>query len=275
MSDMIDVALLQMTAGPVIADNLNAAEGMIRDAAAGGARFILTPENTCHMVFPMQEKLRTTPVEADNPIVKRFSELARELNVTILLGSIAVKVAANTIQNRSYLFNAKGDIVAKYDKIHLFDVSLPNGELYKESALVQPGGDAVVADAGFAKIGMTICYDIRFAQLYRMLAKAGASIITVPSAFTVPTGQAHWETLLRARAIETGCYILAPAQTGEHAGGRLTWGHSMVVDPWGAVVAQGGSEVGIITARLDLSAVEKARQSVPSLLHDRDFSNPL
>lgn len=269
---MTRVALIQLTSGPDIAGNLRVAERMIRDAAADGADFILTPENTCHMVFPAQSKLDSSPAEADHPAVALFADLARELGVTLLLGSIAVKVAADKIQNRSYLFDLQGTVAARYDKIHLFDAMLPNNETYLESALVRPGEKAVVADMAFGKVGLTICYDLRFAGLYRALAQAGASIITVPAAFTVPTGRAHWETLLRARAIETGCFVLAPAQTGEHAGGRRTWGHSMVIDPWGAVLAEGGEEPCTVTADIDLAKVAEARSALPALEHDRNFA---
>jgi predicted amidohydrolase len=265
----LDVALIQMTSGPDIGANLAMLEPMIRDAAGQGAQFILTPENTCHMRANAMDKLASSPGEAGHPALTLMAGLAKELQVHILLGSIAVKVSDDKIANRSYLFNSNGDIVAKYDKIHLFDVVLSGKESYKESRLVQPGAKPVNAETDFGKVGLTICYDVRFPYLYRALAKAGASIITVPSAFTVPTGQAHWETLLRARAIETGCFILAPAQTGEHEGGRRTWGHSLIINPWGGVIAQAGDKPDILTARLDLSEVEKARQAIPSLLHDR------
>ncbi len=269
---MLSVALVQMNSGPQIADNLDIAETLIREAAGKGAEFILTPENTCHMRQPATSKLQSSPPEKDHQALPRFAALARELGVSILLGSVSVKVSEDKIANRSYCFDDKGGIVASYDKVHLFDVALANNETYKESALVRPGEKAVVADLPFGRIGFTVCYDLRFPHLFRTLAQAGASIITVPSAFTVPTGQAHWETLLRARAIETGCYILAPAQTGTHEGGRKTWGHSLVADPWGAVVAQAGDETGLVMAEIDLDKVAQARMAVPSLTHDRTFT---
>ncbi|MBU0800194.1 MAG: carbon-nitrogen hydrolase family protein, partial [Alphaproteobacteria bacterium] len=175
------------------------------------------------------------------------------------------------IANRSLLFDAHGDIAAMYDKIHLFDVDLPTGEKHRESDVVEPGTRAVVADTPWGGVGMTICYDVRFAYLYRALAQQGAKIITVPAAFTVPTGRAHWETLLRARAIETGSYIIAPAQCGSHQGGRATYGHSLVVSPWGEVIADGGDAPGITVATLDMNAVDTVRNAIPALTHDREF----
>lgn len=267
---MLDVALIQMNSGPDIAGNLEQAETLIRRAAEDPeTKFILTPENTCHMRAKAEDRVASSLPESEHPALFRFSCLAQELRVSILLGSIAVRVANDKVANRSYIFNADGNIVAKYNKIHLFDAFLDNNENYFESATVQPGLKPVIADMEFGRVGMTICYDIRFSYLYRALAKAGASIITVPAAFTVPTGKAHWEVLLRARAIETGCFILAPGQTGEHEGGRRTWGHSMVVAPWGEVLAKAGEGQGILRAKLDLAEVDKARRAVPSLLHDR------
>lgn len=272
---MLKVALIQMNSGPVIADNLKQAEDLIREAAAAGAQLILTPENTCHIKTPQSEKLQSSPYENDHPAIPFFSDLARDLNVWILVGSIAVRVSEGKVVNRSLLFSDSGAIVAQYDKIHLFDVDLPTGESHRESNIVQPGDRAVVAETPWGGLGMTICYDLRFAGLFRALAQRGAKILTVPAAFTVPTGQAHWETLLRARAIETGSFVLAPAQTGTHHGDRKTYGHSLIVAPWGEVLADGGEGVGIVMADLDLSAVEKARGAIPALLHDRVFSSSL
>ncbi|HEY8190056.1 MAG TPA: carbon-nitrogen hydrolase family protein [Micavibrio sp.] len=268
---MLKVALLQLNSGPEIAGNLAIAENMIRQAVGRGAAFILTPENTSHMVPTPEEKLRTSPDEAHHPALPLFSGLAKELGVWILAGSLAVKVTDDRVANRSYLFSSQGGIAARYDKIHLFDVDLPTGESHRESRSVRPGDRATIAETPWGKVGMSICYDLRFAALYRALAQGGAGILTVPSAFTVPTGQAHWETLLRARAIETGSFVLAPAQTGTHAGGRRTYGHSLIVGPWGEVIADGGEDIGITMADLDLSAIGRARTAIPSLLHDRDF----
>ena len=269
---MLKAALIQMNSGPVIADNLRQAEDMIREAASSGAQLILTPENTCHIKTPQAEKLQSSPYESDHPAIPFFSDLARDLGVWLMAGSIAVRVSADKVANRSLLFSDNGAVVAQYDKIHLFDVDLPTGESHRESNIVAPGDRAVVAETPWGGIGMTICYDLRFAALFRALAQKGAKIITVPSAFTVPTGQAHWETLLRARAIETGSFILAPAQTGTHHGNRKTYGHSLIVGPWGDVIADGGDAPGIVMADLDLADVEKARGAIPALLHDRKFS---
>lgn len=270
--ETLNVALVQMTSGPDIDANLKTAGDMIRVAALDGAQFIQTPENTCHMRFPATEKLKTAKAEGDHPALPYFSDLARDLGVWIHVGSIAVKVAEDKMANRGYIFAANGDIAARYDKIHLFDVDLPTGETHRESAHIVPGDKAVVVDTPFGKIGMGICYDLRFAPLFRALAQGGARILTVPAAFTVPTGLAHWESLLRARAIETGSFVLAAAQCGTHEGGRMTYGHSLVVDPWGKVLAEGGDAPGLITATLNLADSEKARSAIPALRHDRNFN---
>ena len=268
----LKAALLQLNSGPDIAENLAVAADMVRSAAAGGAQFILTPENTCHIRSPQLEKLRSSPAAEGHPATALFAELARELGVWIMAGSVSVRLAGDKIANRCYLFDANGGIAAKYDKIHLFDVDLPTGERHRESDVVAPGDFAVVADTPWGGVGLTICYDLRFAYLFRALAQKGARIIAVPSAFTVPTGQAHWETLLRARAIETGSFILAPAQCGVHEGGRRTYGHSLVIGPWGEVMADGGEGLGIVSVTLDLTATDKARAAIPALSHDRPYS---
>lgn len=272
MADALNVALIQMNSGAEVSANLKTAEAMIRQAAGQGAKFICTPENTCHILSPQDRKLASCSDEQNHPALPLFAELAKELGVWILVGSLGIKVSPDKIANRSYLFGVNGDIVAKYNKIHLFDVDLPTGESHRESKVVQAGDKAVIAPTLFGGVGMSICYDLRFAALYRFLAQNGASILTVPAAFTVPTGQAHWEVLLRARAIETGSFVLAPAQCGTHDGGRKTYGHSMIIDPWGVVLAEGGDEVGIISVTLDLSAVSRARNAIPALQHDRGFS---
>lgn len=273
MSEKLKVALIQLSAGPDIVENIIAAETLIREAAAQGAQFILTPENTCHIRRPATEKLKSAKAMEGHPVVTRFADLARELGVWILAGSISVLLPEQKILNRSILIDANGNIVANYDKIHLFDVDLPTGEVHRESAVVKPGEKAVVADTPWGKVGMTICYDLRFASLFRALSKAGAAILTVPAAFTVPTGKAHWHTLLRARAIENGAFVLAPAQVGTHEGGRETYGHSLIIDPWGTILAEGdGENIGIIMAELDMDAVKTAREAIPALLHDREYS---
>jgi predicted amidohydrolase len=273
MSDKVKVALIQMNSGPDIAENIITAETLIREAAAKGAQFILTPENTCHIRRPATEKLKSAKVMEGHPVVTRFSALAKELGVWIMAGSISVLLPEQKILNRSILIDANGHIVADYDKIHLFDVDLPTGEVHRESAVVKPGTRAVVADTPWGKVGMAICYDLRFAALFRTLSKAGASILTVPAAFTVPTGKAHWHTLLRARAIENGAFVLAPAQVGTHEAGRETYGHSLIIDPWGTILAEGdGENAEIVMAELDLGAVKTARDAIPALIHDRDYS---
>lgn len=264
------IAAIQLCSGPDIAANLDVAEKYIRDAAAQGARFIATPENTDFMMASMKDKVPVTPAQGDHPAITRFSSLAKELSVSLLLGSVAVKVDADKIANRSFLFAPDGSILASYDKIHLFDVDLDTGESHRESQFVQAGRHLALADVEGLKLGMSICYDVRFAYLYRALTQRGAEIITVPAAFTVPTGQAHWETLLRARAIETGSFLIAPAQGGEHAGGRKTFGHSMIIGPWGQVIAAKRDDTpGVLMAEIDAADVAKARAAIPSLKHDR------
>jgi predicted amidohydrolase len=212
--------------------------------------------------------------EDRHPALPGFAALARELGLWILIGSLAIRGSGDKISNRSYLIAADGTVRARYDKIHLFDVSLRSGEAYRESATVEAGARAVVADLPWGRLGMTVCYDVRFAYLYRQLAHAGASMLAVPAAFTYQTGAAHWEVLIRARAIETGAFVLAPAQCGTRAWGRKTYGHTLIVDPWGTVLADGGSEPGYVTADLDLDAVDRARAMIPALAHDRSVQVP-
>lgn len=271
MAEMLKVACVQMNSGPEIEPNLKAAEVFIRAAARQGAKFIATPENTSRMRAPANRNIASALTQDEHPGVKFFSDLAAELGVWLLIGSMPVKISDTKFANRSFLFSDQGKLAATYDKIHMFDVELPTGEKHRESDTIQPGDKAVVVQMPSAKIGMSICYDVRFSYLYRTLAQAGATIITVPAAFTVPTGKAHWETLLRARAIETGSFILAPAQVGEHDGGRKTWGHSMIINPWGEILAEKAEGTGIITADIDLSEAARIRASIPSLKHDRKF----
>ena len=265
----LKLACLQITSGPDIAENLAMLEKLVREAAGNGAKLITTPENSCHMRAKSADKLQSAPYEQDHPAVPLFANLAKELNVWILIGSLSIKTSDSKLANRSYLFSPVGEVSAKYDKLHLFDVDLPTGERHRESDLFTGGQKAVVADTDFGRLGLTICYDVRFSYMFRELAKNGAGIIAVPAAFTVPTGQAHWEVLLRARAIETGSFIIAPAQVGEHDGGRRTWGHSLIIDPWGRILASGGDQPEIIYADIDLADVEKARNAIPALQHDR------
>jgi deaminated glutathione amidase len=217
-------------------------------------------------------KLAQSYDEAHDPALPVFGDLAKELRVWLLIGSLAIKVSETKTANRSFLFSPDGKIAARYSKIHLFDVDLPSGETYRESNTVSGGGEAVVADTPWGKIGLSVCYDMRFPQLYRDLAHKGAFAFTAPSAFTETTGKAHWHVLLRARAIENGAFMIAPAQGGLHANGRSTYGHSLIVSPWGDILAEGGIDPGIFMAEIDPKWSEEARAKVPSLQHDREFS---
>ena len=274
------VALLQLNVSDDPAANLVGTEEMVREAARGGADWVLTPEVTNIVSASRTRQNEVLALEAEDATLARLRTVAGELGVWLSIGSLALKSgdADGRFVNRQFLVGPDGAVRARYDKIHMFDVELGGEESYRESAGYRPGEAAVLAETQWAKIGLTICYDMRFPALYRALAEAGAEVLTVPSAFTVPTGRAHWHTLLRARAIETGCYVLAPAQWGRHAAtrGRVreTYGHSLVVDPWGEVVADGSEGVGIAYADLDMSAVAKARGRVPSLANARVFSDP-
>ncbi|WP_420480062.1 carbon-nitrogen hydrolase family protein [Brevundimonas sp. FT23028] len=253
-------------------------EPLIRQAAAGGAKLILTPEATNFLIQDRAAREAVLVSDDRDEVVAKLKALAKELGVWLLIGSAIVRsghTGDDRAANRSILIDDTGVVTATYDKLHVYDVDLPTGERWRESASVRPGDGAVVAETPWGGLGLTICYDIRFPQLHRALAKAGARMIAVPAAFTVPTGEAHWEVLLRARAIESGAWILAPAQAGEHEDGRRTWGRSTVVAPWGEVVAKlDHDEPGVLFATLDLEAVDKARHAVPQLTHDRDFAPP-
>ena len=248
---------------------------MVREAAGFGARFIATPEGT-NVLQKDRERLlpMLRPLDED-VVVTGLREAARDLGVWLLIGSALVKREDGRAANRSVLVSPAGEVTATYDKLHMFDVDLPTGESSRESATYEPGERAVTAEAGELKLGMTVCYDLRFPALYRALALAGAEVMTIPSAFTRPTGAAHWEVLMRARAIETGSFVLAPAQGGFHEDGRGTWGHSLVAGPWGEVVARlDHDEPGVLLADLDLAAVDAARRAIPALKNARDFSGP-
>ena len=274
----LPIALIQTRtpAGPAAA--LAHVAPLIREAAAGGAKLILTPEATNFLIKDPAARAAALTTQDQDAVIVGLRDLARELGVWLLIGSAIVKsghAGDDRAANRSLLIDDTGAVVATYDKLHVYDVDLPTGERWRESAAIRPGDDAVVADTPWARLGLTICYDIRFPHLYRALAKAGAGMISVPAAFTVPTGEAHWETLLRARAIETGCWILAPAQAGLHEDGRRTWGRSTVVGPWGEVVAKlDHDEPDVLFATLDFDAVTRARNAVPQLTHDREFAGP-
>jgi len=252
-------ACVQMRSSDDVAENIRAASDLIRDAAGQGATFIVTPENTNLMAPNAAAKLTKSFDEAHDPALPVFSTLAQELKIWLVIGSLAIKVSPDKTANRSYLFAPDGGIAARYSKIHLFDAALGSGESYRESNTVAGGDEAVLADTPFGKIGLTVCYDMRFPQLYRMLAQKGAFLFTVPSAFTVPTGEAHWHVLLRARAIENGAFVIAPAQGGAHTGGRKTYGHSLIVSPWGEVLAEAGTDPCVICADIDPGLSIQAR----------------
>lgn len=274
-------ALVQLCAGDDPAANLPVTEGLIREAAASGAQFVATPEVTNIVSADRAHQQAVLATEDADATLARLRAVAAETGIWLLIGSLALKTgeADGRFANRSFLVGPDGGIAARYDKIHMFDVALEGGESYRESAGFRPGARAVIARAGAAMLGLSICYDLRFPALYRTLAQAGAEILTVPSAFTVPTGRAHWHALLRARAIETGCFVLAPAQVGLHAArngkGRQTYGHSLAVGPWGEVLADAGDGIGVTLVDLDPAAVARARSRVPSLRHDRPFERPI
>jgi predicted amidohydrolase len=278
MTETLRVALVQTTTPADPAEGLAHVAPLIRRAAEGGAQLILTPEGTNLLVQDRARREALLADEAEDVAVAGLKALAAELGVWLLMGSAIVKSGQADdprAANRALLIDDRGGTVARYDKLHVYDVDLPTGERWRESAAVRPGERAVVARTPWGGLGLTVCYDVRFPHLFRALARAGADMIAVPAAFTVPTGEAHWETLLRARAIETGCFVLAPAQGGTHADGRKTWGRSTVIGPWGELIAKlDHDRPDVLFADLDLSAVARARQAVPQLTHDRDFAPP-
>jgi predicted amidohydrolase len=267
-------ACVQLCSSDDVGENIRVASDLIREAKAAGADFIATPENTTLMAPDGGAKLEKCFDEERDPALPRFRALAEELGIWLLIGSLAIKVSDSKTANRSFLIDPNGRIAARYDKIFLFDVDLLSGETYRESNTVAGGNRAVTADLPWGRLGLSICYDLRFPQLYRRLAQAGSSFLAVPSAFTETTGKAHWHVLLRARAIENGAFVIAPAQGGTHANGRQTYGHSLIVASWGEILAEAGTEPGVITAEIDPAAVKTARERVPSLRHDRDFEGP-
>jgi predicted amidohydrolase len=264
-------AMVQMRSGRSPQANCDAAAKLIGEAKAAGADYVLTPEMTNTMEVNREALFATLADEEHDPVLATLRELARTLGIYLNIGSLAVKISPDKAANRSFLIDRRGDIIARYDKIHMFDVDLANGESYRESRSYRPGEIAAVAELPWGGLGLTICYDLRFPALYRGLAEAGASFLTVPAAFTRQTGEAHWHVLLRARAIETGCFVLAAAQGGKHENGRETFGHSLVVDPWGRVLAEAGTEPGIIVAEINPAEVAAARARIPSLQHGRRF----
>ncbi|MEC7538665.1 MAG: carbon-nitrogen hydrolase family protein [Pseudomonadota bacterium] len=275
MTDTLKVACAQLTSTTDIAENIEISSELIREAHGQGAQLIGLPEVVNLVQRSRRKSAEVVKTEDEETSLKAYRELAAELGVWLHTGSLVIKMIDDERNvNRSFLIDDKGAIAATYDKIHMFDVDLENGVSFRESKVFKPGDRAVVAETPWCGLGMTVCYDVRFAYLYRALAKAGASVLMVPAAFTRQTGQAHWHILLQARAIETGCYVVAPAQCGDHEDGRQTYGHSLIVAPWGEILADGGEEPGVVMAELDFSRIDKARGMVPALSHDRDFAPP-
>lgn len=269
------VACIQLNARPDLVTNLDAAEYWIRLAQESGAEFIATPENTSGMYADRASLLAAALPQEDHPGIARFASLAHSTGCWILAGSLSILLTNGKLANRSFFFGPDGRIIAHYDKIHMFDADPADGQAYRESATFEAGDRAAVAETPFGRVGLTICYDVRFPMLYAALGQADASFIAVPAAFTVPTGKAHWHVLLRARAIETGAFVVAPAQTGEHAGGRQTYGHSLIISPWGEILADGGEAEGFILADCDTARIDKARRMIRALHHARPFAPPL
>jgi predicted amidohydrolase len=265
------VGLIQTRAARSPAANVDAVAKLIGEAKESGAEYVQTPEMTNIMEVGREKLFAAIVAEEDDLSLATFRELARKLSIYLHIGSLAVKATPDKAANRAFLIDPHGEIVARYDKIHMFDVDLAGGESYRESRSYKPGDLAVVHDLPWGRLGITICYDLRFPALYRALAEAGASFLAIPSAFTRQTGEAHWHVLNRARAIENGCYVLAAAQGGKHENGRETFGHSLVVDPWGRIVAEGSAEPGVIMAEIDPAEVAAARAKVPSLQHGHRF----
>lgn len=264
---IIRAACVQMRSGTEVAPNVAAASALIREAAEQGAMFITTPEMTNLLDIRPGTARPKIVKQDDDATLAAFRALADELGAWLLLGSIAVTLEDDDrFANRSFLIGPDGKIIAQYDKIHMFDVEVGDGQTYRESRTYRPGTSAMLAETAFGPVGMTICYDLRFPALYRTLAQAGAQLLTVPAAFTRVTGEAHWHVLMRARAIETGCFVVAPAQGGKHEDGRETFGHSLIISPWGEILAEAdGDEPGVIWADIDLEQVTKARARIPSL----------
>jgi len=277
----LGAALIQLNRSDDPEANLAVTERLTRQAAAEGAELVLTPEVTNIVSASRTVQDQRLALETDDTTLARLRQVAAELGIWLSLGSLALKSGGpdGRFVNRQFLIAPDGAVRARYDKIHMFDVELDGGESYKESKGYQPGTQAITADTPWGKMGLTICYDMRFAALYRCLAEAGATILTVPSAFTVPTGRAHWEVLLRARAIETGCFVLAAAQWGGHEASRgrarQTYGHSIAIDPWGQVLAEAQDGVGVTHVTLDLDAVARSRAKIPSLANSRRFTPPV
>ncbi len=265
-------ALVTMRSGLFPETSLKQGIELVREAKKKGADYVLTPEVSNIMQENRKALFELLATEEDDKSLQAYRELAKELKIHVHIGSLALRATPERAVNRSFLIAPTGDVLASYDKIHMFDIDLGGGESYRESANYQPGETAVISDLPWGRIGLTICYDVRFPALYRALAEAGASFITVPAAFTRKTGEAHWHTLLRARAIENGCFIFAAAQGGTHENRRETFGHSLIIDPWGEILAEGGTEPGVVLAKIDPARVDAVRKSIPSLQHGRRFT---
>lgn len=264
-------AMIQMRSGLQPSANIDAAVRYIGDAKSAGAEYVLTPEMT-NILAANREQLFAVVVEEEaDASLATLREVARKLGIYVHVGSLAIRISPDRAANRSFLIDPKGDILARYDKIHMFDVDLAGGESYRESRNYRPGELAVLADLPWGRLGLTVCYDLRFPALYRALAEAGATMLAIPSAFTKQTGEAHWHVLVRGRAIENGCFVFAAAQSGRHENGRDTFGHSLIVDPWGRIIAEGGTEPGVIVAEINPAEVASARARIPSLQHGRRF----
>jgi predicted amidohydrolase len=268
-------AAVQMRTGLDVAANVAEAEPLIRAAVAAGADYVLTPEMTTILDRDRERLLAAIRPEESDPSLARFRALAAELRRHIHIGSMAIKLGDDGVANRSFLIAPDGSLLARYDKIHMFDVDLAGGESYRESRLYRPGNAAVVADLPWTRLGLSVCYDVRFPNLYRVLARSGAAVMAIPAAFTHTTGEAHWHVLMRARAIETGSFVVAAAQGGHHQDGRDTFGHSMIVDPWGKILAEAGTDPGFILAEVDPAASETTRGRIPALANERTFSAPV
>jgi predicted amidohydrolase len=270
-SGTFKAAMIAMRSGVTPAANIETAIRLIEEAKAAGADYVQTPEMTNIMEVKRERLFASIRDEDADPALATMRDLARQHGLYIHIGSLAIKLAADRAANRAFIIDPQGEIAARYDKIHMFDVDLANGESYRESRNYRPGDTAVTADLPWGRLGVTVCYDLRFPALYRALAEAGATMLAIPSAFTQQTGEAHWHVLNRARAIENGCFVLAAAQGGKHENGRETFGHSLIVDPWGQVLAEGGTEPGVVMAEIDPAQVTAARARIPSLQHGRRF----